>query len=124
MYIASEGCARENRNRTAATTPARLNASARLLRTIIAMPETTTGRIMMVCRNDWSIRRARLVMKYTQETGTVRTIAPTQASARRTGACRANTVSLTLEYTGSNESVLISSRKSTPPIGKNSRNIG
>ena len=50
-------------DRTAATTPARLKASARLFRTIIAMPVTTIGRIMMVCRKDWSMRRARLVMK-------------------------------------------------------------
>ncbi len=63
MYIASDGKASENRNRTAATTPARLKASAMLFITIIAMPVTTIGSITIVCRNDWSSLRARLVMK-------------------------------------------------------------
>ncbi len=76
MYIASDGNASENRNRTAATTPARLKASAMLLMTIIAMPVTTMGSMTIVCRNDWSSFRARLVMKYTQETGTTAMIEP------------------------------------------------
>ena len=41
------------RNRTAATMPARLNASARLYFTITTTPATTTGSRISECTTDW-----------------------------------------------------------------------
>ncbi len=41
------------RNRTAATTPARLNASARLFCTTSTMPATTIGSTISACTSDW-----------------------------------------------------------------------
>ena len=39
----------------------------------------------MVCRKDWSMRRARLVMKYAHEIGTVTIAEPNVANSSRSG---------------------------------------
>ena len=85
MYIACDGCFSVKRKRTAATMPARLNARAMLFMTIIEMPVTTIGRMMIVCTNDWSTSLERLVMKYAQETGMISTAAPRLAQASLIG---------------------------------------
>jgi len=72
----------------------------------------------MVCRNDWSIRRDRLEIKYTHEMGTVKIAAPNDAKSKRNGLVGASKVRSTLVYTGSNVSVFEEARSLTPPSGK------
>jgi hypothetical protein len=52
MYTASLLSSSVLRKRTAATIPARLNASARLCFTSTTTPPTTAGRRMSVCTTD------------------------------------------------------------------------
>ena len=79
---------------------------------------------MIVCRNDWSMRLARLVMKYTQEIGTVIMLTPIADSNSRTGTTGDSRLRSTIVYTGSNESRLELARSRSPPSGKYSSSPG
>ncbi len=64
------------RKRTPATTPAKLNASARLLRTMRMIPATTIGMMIRVCTKDWLSPLERCTDMYTQVTGSISTMVP------------------------------------------------
>src|SRR5687768_9088543 len=76
---ASRLSSRATRNRTAATMPARLNASAALLRTSVATIATTTGRRISVCTIVWLYPFFCRVNMYVHDTGTHITIAAPDA---------------------------------------------
>ncbi len=59
------------RNRTAATTPPRLNARARLLLTISTTPATIIGSTISTCTTDWLCPWADRADMYTQVTGSM-----------------------------------------------------
>src|SRR5437867_2359164 len=81
MYTASFVSLRVFRNRTAAASPARLKASARLFWTTATIPATASGSRITVCTTDGSYPTRCLVSMYTRATGITSARAPIIASA-------------------------------------------
>jgi hypothetical protein len=76
-YIASRESSSAFRNRTRPAMPARLNATARLSRTMTMMAATASGRSEMVVTSEWSTLWRSRVATYAHATGNIRRSAPT-----------------------------------------------